>query len=72
MKSYEALIKVVDLGLVNFPRFRALSSSGSRPFDRTRDGFILSEGAALLLLEKLEDAQKRNAHIYAEITGYGE
>uniref|UniRef100_A0A914RQF6 beta-ketoacyl-[acyl-carrier-protein] synthase I n=1 Tax=Parascaris equorum TaxID=6256 RepID=A0A914RQF6_PAREQ len=57
--------------LINFPFFRALSSSGSRPFDRTRDGFILSEGAALLLLETLEDAQKRNAHIYAEIAGYG-
>uniref|UniRef100_A0A915CBR3 beta-ketoacyl-[acyl-carrier-protein] synthase I n=1 Tax=Parascaris univalens TaxID=6257 RepID=A0A915CBR3_PARUN len=62
---------VNPIALTGFQRLRALSSSGSRPFDRTRDGFILSEGAALLLLETLEDAQKRNAHIYAEIAGYG-
>ncbi|KHN76948.1 3-oxoacyl-[acyl-carrier-protein] synthase, mitochondrial [Toxocara canis] len=59
------------IAITGFQRCRALSASGSRPFDRTRDGFILSEGAALLVLEKLEDAQERNAHIYAEVRGYG-
>ncbi len=64
-------------GIAAFGNMMALSErnddpeTASRPFDRSRDGFILSEGSAVLCLEELEHAKKRGAHIYAEIAGIG-
>ncbi len=64
-------------GVTGFNLLGALStrndepSKASRPFDRGRDGFVLGEGAAMLILEDLDFARKRGARIYGEITGYG-
>ncbi len=71
----EAIIN--PLGITAFSQLKALSTrndapeKASRPFDRDRDGFILSEGAVVLILEKLEHALNRGANILAEIVGYG-
>jgi 3-oxoacyl-[acyl-carrier-protein] synthase II len=59
-------------GIAGFRNMTALSSSGiSRPFDAERDGFVIAEGAGVLLLEELEHAKARGAHIYAEVVGAG-
>jgi 3-oxoacyl-[acyl-carrier-protein] synthase II len=71
----EAAITPMSLG--GFGALRALSTcndnprGASRPFDRDRDGFIIGEGAGILILEELESARRRGAHIYAEVVGYG-
>ena len=68
---------VTPLGVGGFAVMRALSTRNeeperaSRPFDRGRDGFVIAEGAGVLLLESLEAAQARGARIYAEVVGYG-
>ncbi len=64
-------------GVSGFNLLTALSENNevpekaSRPFDRLRDGFVLGEGSAMILLEEYEQAKKRGAHIYGEILGYG-
>jgi len=66
------------LGVASFAACRALSTSyndnpeaGSRPFDEGRDGFVIAEGAGVVVLEEYEHAKKRGAKIYAEVVGYG-
>ncbi len=68
---------VCPLAVGGFNAMKALSrrndepARASRPFDRDRDGFIISEGAGILILEELEHAKARGARIYAEVAGYG-
>ena len=68
---------LTPMGISGFANMRALSemndnpAAASRPFDRERDGFVLSEGAGLLVLEELEHAKARGATIHAEVLGYG-
>ena len=71
----EATISLLGVG--GFNSMRALSTNNdnpqgaSRPFDKNRDGFVIAEGAGVLVLEELEHAKKRKASIYAELIGYG-
>jgi 3-oxoacyl-[acyl-carrier-protein] synthase II len=68
---------LTQMGMCGFANMRALSerndapTKASRPWDKDRDGFVLSEGAGLMVIEELEHAKKRGAKIYAELLGYG-
>ncbi|HEY5934725.1 MAG TPA: beta-ketoacyl-ACP synthase II [Kofleriaceae bacterium] len=71
----EATISILGVG--GFNAMRAMSTrndapqKASRPFDKDRDGFVIGEGAGVVILEELESAKKRGARIYAELVGYG-
>jgi 3-oxoacyl-[acyl-carrier-protein] synthase II len=77
MLSGGAESAVCELGIGGFCAMRAMSekndqpTKASRPFDKDRDGFVMGEGAAVILLEELEHAKKRGATILAEVVGYG-
>jgi 3-oxoacyl-[acyl-carrier-protein] synthase II len=68
---------LTPIGLASFQNMRALSfrsdapQAASRPFDADRDGFVLAEGAGVVVIEELEHARRRGARIYAELKGYG-
>jgi len=68
---------ITPTGIAGFNAMKALSTrndephKASRPFDRDRDGFIIGEGGGIVILETLENALERGAHIYAEVAGYG-
>jgi len=68
---------ITPIAIAGFNSMKALSTNNeeptkaSRPFDKNRDGFVMGEGAGILILEELNHALKRDAHIYGEIVGYG-
>ncbi|MCI8550295.1 MAG: beta-ketoacyl-ACP synthase II [Lachnospiraceae bacterium] len=67
---------ITSIGVAGFAALTALSEStdparASIPFDKERNGFVMGEGAGVVILEELEHAKARNAHIYAEVAGYG-